>query len=176
MFKTKGKETETVNKTKKDELRALLDAMFDEGMSEQEILNTFGKTMDQKKEDDKKAEEKKAAAAKRKQNIKTLREVTIIDMLDYFTALGLVKDEKVEEWRSNLTDMFEEFESEVETNKDAATGLEVSITLTNDDNKYKSQTISSPREWKATYQYNTDDKANIEEFQHFINAIFGDCE
>ena len=176
MFRTKGKETETENKSKKDQLRELLDAMFDEGMSEQEILNTFGKTMDQKKEDDKKAEEKKAAAAKRKQNIDTLREITIADMLEYFSALGLVKDEKVKEWRSNLATMFEEFESEVENNKDAAAGLEVSIALTNDDIEYKSQTISSPGEWKATYRYNTDNKSDIEDFQHFINTIFGDCE
>lgn len=113
--------------SKKEELRALLDAMFDEGMSEQEILNTFGKTMEQKKEEQKKANEIN------KELIEESREYLIDVMIDYFSALGVYtnySEEAIQKRRESFTNTFKELEKTVIEEKRKPKNLSISVSAT----------------------------------------------
>lgn len=115
---------------KKEQLRALLDAMFDEGMSEQEILNTFGKTMEQKKEEQKKANEIN------KELIEESREYLIDMMIDYFNALGVYtnySEEAIQKRRESFTETFKELEKTVIEEKRQPKNLSIVVSATYDE-------------------------------------------
>ena len=112
---------------KEEQLRALLDAMFDEGMSEQEILNTFGKTMEQKKEEQKKANEIN------RELIEESREYLIDVMIDYFSALGVYtnySEEAIQKRRESFTNTFKELEKTVIEEKRKPKNLSISVSAT----------------------------------------------
>ena len=112
---------------KKEQLRALLDAMFDEGMSEQEILNTFGKTMEQKKEEQKKANEIN------KELIEESREYLIDVMIDYFEALGVYNDysdEAIQKRREAFAKNFKELEKTIIEEKRQPKNISIAVSAT----------------------------------------------
>ncbi len=112
---------------KKEQLRALLDAMFDEGMSEQEILNTFGKTMEQKKEEQKKANEIN------KELVEEGREYLVDVMIDYFNALGVYtnySEEAIQKRREAFSKNFQELEKTIIEEKRQPKNILITVTAT----------------------------------------------